>query len=56
MQRPDMKHAKPAGQYGTPSLNVVDWYMFRAARSIQSEISFAIDVLIGEPIVSDTTR
>lgn len=56
MQRPDMKHAKPAGQYGTPSLNVVDWYMFRAARSMPSEISFAIDVLIGEPIVSDTTR
>lgn len=56
MQRPDPKHTKPAGKYGLPSLNVVEWYMFRAARSIKTDASFAIDVLTGEPKTSDTQR
>lgn len=54
-QRPGTKRTRPVGKYGTPSLNLVDWHKFRGARSIQSELSFAIDVLIGEPMVSDTT-
>lgn len=47
------RHNKPSGKYGTPSLNLVEWYMFRAGRTIQPEVPFAIDVLIGEPQISD---
>lgn len=53
MQQPDPKHNKPSGKYGMPSLNLVEWYMFRAGRTIQLEVPFAIDVLIGEPQTSD---
>jgi hypothetical protein len=53
-QAVDIQHTKTSGKYGTPSLNTVDWYRFRAARSKYSQGYYAIDVLIGEPKISDT--
>ncbi|POS80957.1 hypothetical protein DHEL01_v200630 [Diaporthe helianthi] len=46
--------AKPVGRHGMPSLNFVDWYWFKTARRMEAEVSFAIDVLLGEPKTSDT--
>lgn len=53
MNRPD---TKPIGRYGVPSLNLVDWYWFKASRRMESDASFAIDVLLGEPKTLDTQQ